>query len=318
MVSYITRRLIMALIVLIFVTAIVFILIHLLPGDPVTYYLSQSQRQIATPAQIVALKHQYGLDRPIYVQYFSWLNGILHGNLGNTINWNGSVAHVVGETIPVSAYIGALAFIISNIVSIPLGIVCAVRRGKWIDTFLTVISNIGITIPSFWLGVLSIYVFSVWLRWLPTHGYTPPNQNFWLSTKQLIMPLFALSIAPVGGGVRMTRSCMLEVLNQDYIRTAYSKGLAERWVILKHALKNGMLPMVTMLGMGIPSIIGGQVLIEEVFAIPGMGRLSVTALFAREYAVVQAIVLIVSVIVLLSNLATDLAYGWLDPRVRYD
>lgn len=318
MVNYIVRRLIMAIVVLILVTAIVFVLMHLLPGDPVLYYLSQSQTQTATPEQIEELRHEYGLDRPMYEQYISWVNGVLHGDLGMTINWNGTVAENISQTIPISFHIGLLAFIISNIISIPMGIVCAVKRGKKIDTIFTVLANIGITVPGFWLGILSIYVFSVWLGWFPTHGYTPPLQDFWMSTKQLIMPLFTLSIASIAGGVRMTRSCMLEVLNQDYMRTAYSKGLTERRAILKHALKNGMLPMVTVIGMGLPTIIGGQVLIEQVFAIPGMGRLSINALFAREYAVVQAVVLIVAVVVLLSNLLVDIAYGWMDPRVRYD
>jgi peptide/nickel transport system permease protein len=308
----------MALAVLIIVTAIVFVLMHLLPGDPILYYLSQEQTVKATPEQLAQLRHEFGIDRPIYIQYISWVKDLLRGDLGDSINWNFSVNKLLKQTMPISLYIGAITWIISHAISIPVGIICAIRRGKWIDTVLTILANIGITAPGFWVGVLAIYVFSLWLGWLPTHGYTPPLQDFWMSIKQLIMPVFVLSIGSIAGGVRLTRSCMLEVLNQDYMRTAYSKGLRERVVIFRHALKNGMLPVVTVMGMSIATIIGGQVLIEQVFAIPGMGRLAVDALFAREYAVVQGLVLIIATVVLLSNLLVDISYGWLDPRVRYD
>jgi peptide/nickel transport system permease protein len=291
---------------------------HLLPGDPILYYLTQDRFTQATPEEIADLRHQFGVDRPIIVQYFDWLNDILHGDLGRSVSRRVPVNDLIKQALPISFYLGALSFIISNAIAIPIGIISAARRGKWSDTVLTVLANIGITAPTFWVGVILIYLFGITLGWLPTHGYTSPFEDFWRSTRQIIMPLICLSVFPLAGAVRQTRSAMLEVIHQDYIRTAWSKGLTERTVILKHAVKNGIVPVVTLVGMGIGSIVGGQVLVEQVFTIPGMGRLAVDALFARDYAVVQGIVLIIAVVVLLSNLAVDISYGWLDPRVRFD
>lgn len=318
MTIYIIRRLIQALIVLFIVTALVFILMHLLPGDPILYYLTQDRFTQATQEEIATLRHQFGVDRPIVVQYFDWLNDIFHGDLGRSVSRRVPVNDLIKQALPISFYLGTLSFIISNAIAIPIGIISAARRGKWSDTVLTVLANIGITAPTFWVGVILIYLFGITLGWLPTHGYTSPFEDFWRSTRQIIMPIICLSVFPLAGAVRQTRSAMLEVIHQDYIRTAWSKGLTERTVILKHAVKNGIIPVVTLVGMGIGSIVGGQVLVEQVFTIPGMGRLAVDALFARDYAVVQGIVLIIAVVVLLSNLAVDISYGWLDPRVRYD
>lgn len=318
MTIYIMHRLIQALIVLFIVTALVFILMHLLPGDPILYYLTQDRFTQATPEEIADLRHQFGVDRPIIVQYLDWLNDIFHGDLGRSVSRRVPVNDLIKQALPISFYLGALSFIISNAIAIPIGIISAARRGKWSDTVLTVLANIGITAPTFWMGVILIYLFGLTLGWLPTHGYTSPFEDFFQSTRQIIMPIICLSVFPLAGAVRQTRSAMLEVIHQDYIRTAWSKGLTERTVILKHAVKNGIVPVVTLVGMGIGSIVGGQVLVEQVFTIPGMGRLAVDALFARDYAVVQGIVLIIAVVVLLSNLAVDISYGWLDPRVRYD
>jgi peptide/nickel transport system permease protein len=193
-----------------------------------------------------------------------------------------------------------------------------VRRGKWIDTTLTVLANIGITAPSFWVGVLLIFVFCVWLDWLPGHGYTSMFADFGLNTRQIIMPVFCLCLFPLAATVRQTRSAMLDVVGQDYIRTAWSKGLRERVVIYKHAIKNGILPVVTLAGMSLSNIIGGQVLIETVFSIPGLGYTAVNALLGLDYAIVQGIILVVGTIVVLSNLIVDISYGWLDPRIVYE
>ncbi|MCR4394035.1 MAG: ABC transporter permease, partial [Dehalococcoidales bacterium] len=312
------RRLITSAIVLIITTTIVFLLIRLLPGDPVLLYLTKEQSATYTPEQLEILRHQFGLDKPIFLQYADWLKNLLHGNLGTTVNMGKSVNKAITDALPVSIYIGGLAWIIGNLLGIFIGIISAIRRGKIVDTILTVFANIGITVPGFWLAVICIYIFNLWLGWLPGFGYTPLNQDFILGIKQTIMPVGVLCVGSIAGAARLSRSCMLEVLAQDYLRTAYSKGLTEKIVIMRHALKNAMLPMVTVVGMSIPAIIGGQVLIEQVYAIPGMGRLAVTALFSREYAIIQAIVLLVAIVVLLSNLLVDIAYGWLDPRVRYN
>jgi peptide/nickel transport system permease protein len=218
----------------------------------------------------------------------------------------------------ISIHLGLLSFIIGNLVGIPLGVIAAVRRATWIDSVVTVLSNIGITVPNFWFGMILIYIFGLHFRLLPTMGYTSPVTDFWLNTRQLIMPLACLSLFPIAGTARQTRSSMLEVMNQDYIRTAWSKGLKERVVVLKHALKNGMIPVITLSGMQLSMIIGGQVLIEMVFNIPGMGRLLVTSVSNQDYPYVQGIILLIAAVVVFVNLLVDFTYGWLDPRIRYD
>jgi peptide/nickel transport system permease protein len=316
--AYIVRRLLTALVVLLIITAVVFIVMHLLPGDPILLYLSQDTVTAFTAEEIVAARHEFGLDKPVIVQYLNWLSGVLRGDLGESIFRSTKVTEEIGNALPITLYLGMLAWVISHVIAIPAGVICAVKRGKWIDTILTITANIGITAPQFWVGILLIYVFGLYLNWLPIFGYTSPFDDFWLSIKKVIMPVFCLSLVPLSGCVRQTRSAMLEVVRQDYIRTAWSKGLAERVVILRHAIKNGIIPVVTLAGMAVPLIIGGQVLIETVFGIPGIGRLSVTALFSRDYAIVQGIVLVIAVFVVLVNLLVDIAYGWLDPRIHYD
>jgi peptide/nickel transport system permease protein len=290
----------------------------MLPGDPVLLYLSQDAYSKFTPEELEATRHTLGLDKPIIIQYFDWIAGVIRGDLGKSIFRKTEVTSEIGDALPITIYIGIIAWIISHAIAIPAGIICAVKRGKWVDTVLTILANIGISAPSFWAGVLLIYVFGLYLNWLPIFGYTSPLVDFWLSIKKIIMPVFCLSLTPLSGCVRQTRSAMLEVIRQDYIRTAWSKGLRERVVVLKHALKNGIIPVVTLAGMSIPLILGGQVLIETVFGIPGMGRLAVTALFSRDYSIVQGIVLVIAIIVVLCNLIVDISYGWLDPRIRYD
>ena len=318
MYAYIVRRLLTALVVLLIVSAVVFIIMHLLPGDPILLYLSQDTVTAFTTEEIITARHEFGLDKPLIVQYLNWLSGVLHGDLGESIFRSTKVTEEISAALPITLYLGTLAWVISHIIAIPAGVICAVKRGKWIDTILTITANIGITAPQFWVGILLIYVFGLYLNWLPIFGYTSPFDDLWLSIKKVIMPVFCLSLVPLSGCVRQTRSAMLEVVRQDYIRTAWSKGLAERVVILRHAIKNGIIPVVTLAGMAVPLIIGGQVLIETVFGIPGIGRLSVTALFSRDYAIVQGIVLVIAVFVVLVNLLVDIAYGWLDPRIHYD
>ena len=318
MAAYLIRRILLALVVLILATLVVFVIMHLLPGDPILLYLSQDAYSKFTPEELANVRHEFGLDKPVILQYFDWVWGVLQGDLGKSIFRNTRVTGEIGDALPITLYTGILAWIFSHAIAIPAGIICAVKRGKWIDTVLTIMANIGITAPSFWVGILLIYLFGLYLNWLPIFGYTSPLVNLPLSIKKVIMPVFCLSLFPLSGCVRQTRSAMLEVIRQDYIRTAWSKGLTERVIVLRHALKNGIIPVVTLAGMSVPLIIGGQVLIETVFGIPGMGRLAVTALFSRDYAIVQGIVLVIAVFVVLSNLIVDISYGWLDPRIRYN
>ena len=318
MATYIIRRLIQALIILIIVTFVVFIAMRFLPGDPILMVISQQDLAEYTQEYIDQLRHEFGLDRSIMVQYFDWIGGVLRGDFGESIFKRSAVTDEIVRRLPITFYLGIIAFIISIIVGIPMGIICAVRRGTWLDTWITLLANTGITVPNFWLGFLLIYVFALNFKWLPVMGYTSPFEDFVLSTRQLIMPVICLSLFGVASNVRQTRSAMLEVMNQDYIRTAWSKGLRERVVILRHALKNGLMPVLTLAGMGFGFILGGAVLIETVFNIPGLGRLAVQATMNKDYPYVQAVTLLIAFSVIMANLLVDIAYGWIDPRIRYE
>jgi peptide/nickel transport system permease protein len=295
----------------------VFLAMRLLPGDPIMMLVSESESRELTEQQIALLKQQYGMDKPMIVQYFNWLGGIFHGDLGQSIMYRAPVASEILRRIPVTLNLGIIAFIIGVTIGISAGILCAIRRGRFTDTLVTTLSNIGITVPAFWLGLMMIYVFGLYFHWLPVQGYTSPFTNFWLNVKQMIMPVICLALFPIASNSRQTRSSMLEVMSQDYIRTAWSKGLRERIIITRHALKNGLIPVITMSAMGLSMIIGGSVVIETVFNIPGMGRLAVTAITNHDYPFVQGIVLIIATFIMVVNLVVDLAYGWLDPRIRF-
>ena len=315
--TYIIRRILQMILVLIIVTVIVFLMIRLLPGDPILIYLTQQDIEEITQEEISKIRQDLGLDKPLFVQYVDWITHAAVGDLGTSIIHRGKVIDDVKHRLPITFHLGSLAFVISIIIGIPLGVIAAVRRGTWLDQVLTSLGNLGVTVPIFWLGILLIYVFGLKLGWLPLFGYTSPLKDFWLSTKQIILPVFCLAVPPVASALRLTRSSMLEVMHQDYIRTAWSKGLREQVVIMRHALKNGLIPVVTLKGMSLAAIVGGSVLIETVFNIPGMGRLAVEGLFSQDYAVVQGVMLIAGTVVLACNLLIDLSYGWLDPRVRY-
>ena len=318
MAIYIFRRVILAVIIIILATILVFFGMRLLPGDPILMLVTANQQQEFNEEQLQFLREQHGLDKPMVVQYVNWMGDILRGDLGVSIFSQMPVADEIFRRLPISVHVGGLAFIIGHILGIPIGVVCALRRGKWIDTVLTTLANLGITVPNFWLGIILTYIFGMQLQWLPIMGYTSPLDDFWLSTKQLIMPVICLVIFPLAGVTRQARSSMLEVISQDYIRTAWSKGLRERTIVIKHALKNGMIPIVTLAGMGIAGIIGGGVIIETVFNIPGLGRLAVTSVISQDYPYVQAITLFVAVAVVSANLIVDITYGWLDPRIRFN
>jgi peptide/nickel transport system permease protein len=318
MTAYIIRRLILAVIVLVLVSIFVFLAMRLLPGDPVLMFVSSSSIQNITDEQLEALRHEFGLDKTLPMQYLDWISGVLHGDFGRSILNRSPVTDEILKRLPITLYLGVVAFIVAVIVGIPAGVLCAVRRGTWLDNLITTLSNIGITIPVFWLGIILIYIFALYFEWLPVMGYTSPFEDFWLSIKKIIMPVLCLALGPLAGNARQARSSMLEVIHKDYIRTAWSKGLKERTIIMKHALKNGLMPVITLSGIGIGTILGGSVLIEQVFNIPGMGRLAVTSVMNQDYPYVQAIALIMAISIVLANLLVDISYGWLDPRVHYD
>ncbi len=318
MTTYIIRRLIQALFVLILVTLIVFFVMRLLPGDPLIIYIAQSAEVQAMPPEMLdKLRAEFGLDKPIMVQYANWMAGIFQGDFGTSIFYREKVGRLMLERFPVTVHLGLLSLIVGAGLGVLAGLSAAIRRGKWADKIITPLTYIGICIPVFWLGILMIYAFGLRLHLLPISGYTSPFDDFWLSTRQLVMPVICLALFGLAANARQMRSSMLEVIRQDYIRTAWSKGLGERKIIVKHAMKNSLIPVITLMGLGVGMIFGGSVLVEMVFAIPGVGRLMVSSIFGQDYVVVQAITFVIAVIVLLVNLAVDISYGWLDPRIRY-
>jgi peptide/nickel transport system permease protein len=306
------------IVIIILVSLIVFFSIRLLPGDPLTIYIGQQASTFSISDQeLQSLRIRYGLDKPVYMQYLSWAKGVVTGNFGQSIYYHDDVAALMAERFPRTLHLGLSALVINVVFGILFGLLAAVRRGTWIDAVVTTVANVGITVPVFWLGLLLIYIFGLKLNILPISGYTSPVDNFWLSTRQSIMPIICLAVTGLAVTARQTRSSMLEVIRQDYIRTAWSKGLAERVIIFRHALKNSLIPVVTLLGIGVSLIFGGAVLVETVFAVPGVGRLLVQSIFAQDYQVIQSGTLVIAIIVVVVNLIVDISYGWFDPRIRY-
>jgi peptide/nickel transport system permease protein len=314
MVTYIIRRSILAVVVLFIVSLVVFLLVHIMPGDPAMVMLGTE----ASQEQIDDLRKDLWLDQPLVVQYGHWLSNFVRGDFGRSIMYHEKVISLLAQRIPVTLHLGILGFILANLIGIPAGIICAIKRGSILDSIIAVTANIGVAIPSFWVGILCIYIFGFKLGLLPFQGYTSPFSDFWISTQQLIMPVFCLAMVPVASIARQTRSSMLEVVRQDYMRTAWAKGLKERTVIIRHALKNALTPVITLSGIQLAQLIGGTVFIETVFNIPGIGRLMVTGIMNKDFIVVQAIIMLLGISVALVNLIVDIFYSWLDPRIRYD
>ncbi len=314
--GFIIRRCVQGLAVLVIVTIFIFVIMRIMPGDPILTYMSRNEYAHANPAQIEAMRKEYGLDKPIPVQYVVWAWGALRGDLGESIFQGTTVTEEIRRAFPVTMYLSLLAFFVSQLVGISAGVVSAIRRGSGLDTGISMLSNFLIAAPIFWFGVLLIYSFGLKLNWLPIGGYTSPFKDLGHSLQQAIMPVFCLSLFPLAAALRQTRSSMLEVTRQQYIRFAWAKGLNERTVVLKHALKAGLIPVVTLAGMAVTGLLGGSVLIESVFNIPGMGRLAVQGALTQDYAIVQGVVLVSTIIVLVANILVDISYAWLDPRVR--
>jgi peptide/nickel transport system permease protein len=318
MTAYIIRRLFMGVIIILIVSMMIFLFMRLLPGDPLVVYVSRSDMIDLSDEQMDKLKQKFGLDKPMPMQYVNWVAGIFQGDFGRSLYYDEDVGRLISERMPITIYLGFLAFILSGILGISFGVICALRRGTWIDTVVTFLANTGITMPSFWLGIILIYLIALKAGLLPVHGYTSPFEDFWLSIRQAIMPVICLSLFSIASLTRLTRSSMLEVIQQDYIRTAWAKGLRERMIILRHTIKNALIPVITVMGLQIAFIFGGSVLIETVFNIPGIGRLMTSSILEQDFQVVQAGTLIIATVVVLTNLIVDISYGWLDPRIRYE
>jgi peptide/nickel transport system permease protein len=313
-IRFIIFRLIQTLIVLFIITFITFALIQIVPGGPALTILGTN----ATPEQVNKLRHEMWLDRSLLIQYGHWLDNVFHGNLGESVIFHEEVTELIAKRLPITAYLSVLALIISIIPGILAGIIGSIRRGSNIDSLISMFANAGVAIPQFLLGILGIYFFGLQLGWLPMQGFTWPTDDLWLSIKQSIMPVICLAIPGLAVLARQTRSSMLEIIHQDYIRTAFAKGLKEKAVILKHAMKNALIPVVTLIGIQLRFLIGGSVIVENVFGIPGIGRLLVRASFDKDFLIVQGGVLVIGALVCLVNLLVDISYGWIDPRIKYE
>ena len=313
MTTYVLRRLLLMLPVALLVTIGVFMLIHLSPGDPALIILGEDR----SPAAIAQVHEQLGLDKPLYVQYFIWLDNIVHGDWGRSVTTHEPVAVAITDRLPATLELGIVALLWSLIVAIPLGTIAAVRRGSLSDQIATGITIAGVSIPNFFIGIVLIFTLSVTLRLFPFGGYVPLTTDPLQSLRHVMLPAIALGTAGAAINMRFTRSSMIEVLNHDYIRTARAKGASWRRVVFVHALKNALIPVVTIVGLQIGGIIEGAVVTETVFTWPGVGRLAVESIFNRDYTVIQGIVLLAAFSYMIANLLVDLVYGWLDPRISY-
>jgi peptide/nickel transport system permease protein len=291
-----------------------FLLIHIIPGDPAAVMLGTD----ATPQEIEKLREDLGLNEPLHVQFYRWISRVLRGDLGDSFFMGRPVAVALMERLPATILLAVAALFFAILIGMPAGIIAAVKQGSVIDQLVMVIALIGVSLPSFWIGLNLILVFSVNLRWLPSGGYVPLTENFIDGLRCLLMPAFALGFMQAALIARMTRSSMLEVLRQDYIRTARSKGLSEQVVVGLHALKNAMIPILTVIGTAFGVLLGGAVIVETVFAYPGIGRLVVSAVQRRDYPVIQGALLLISAIYVLVNLLVDVLYTLIDPRIKYN
>jgi peptide/nickel transport system permease protein len=311
--NFIVGRVLVGILVLLLVSVIVFSLLHIMPGDPASVMVGID----ASKERIEDLRKELWLDKPLVVQYWHWLSNALQGDLGKSVVYRDNVTDIIKSRLPITLYLSLISLILGGILGIVAGVFCAIRRGGIMDSVITLAANIGIAVPIFWLAILGIYFFGLKLDWLPIQGYTSPFDDFWLSTQKAVMPVICLMVPTIAILARQTRSSMLEVIKQDFIRTAWSKGLRERVIVTKHALKNALIPVVTLLGIQLRTLVGGSILVETVFNIPGMGRLLVNSVLSKDFIIVQACVLVIAVVVLLGNFLVDISYSWIDPRIRF-
>jgi peptide/nickel transport system permease protein len=311
--QYLVRRVLAIIPVLFGISILVFLLVHLIPGDVAQILLGTQ----ATDQQIETLRRTFGLDRPLPVQYVDWLSHIVRGDFGVSFRTNRPVLPDLVQRFGVTLQLTLTSMFIALLVAIPLGVVSAANRGRTSDSVSRVVALLGLSIPNFWLGTLLILFVSLVLHWLPPVGFVSLLDNPWLGIQTLILPALALGTAVAAFIMRMVRSSLLEVLRQDYVRTAYAKGLQDRSVLYRHALKNAFIPVLTVIGVQIGYLLGGAVIIESIFSLPGMGRFLLDSISNRDYSIVQGGVLFIALIFCLVNLSVDLVYAWIDPRIRY-
>ncbi len=307
----ILTRLVLTLPVLWLVVSLVFLLIHLVPGDPIQQMLGEG----ATPADIGALRHQYGLDLPLGTQYLHYWAGVLHGNLGMSIRLHDSVAHLILQRYPYTLALTLCSLALAIVLALPAGVVAALKRGRWMDQALSVVSLFGLSVPAVALGPVLILFFSIMLGWTPVSGANSGGSNA-IGWQYLILPSVAMGASLAAILTRMVRTAMLEELGQDYIRTARAKGLSERAVVWGHALPNALVPIVTVIGLQFGALLAGAIVTEKIFSWPGLGRLTVDAISNRDYALVQGCLLAIGLTYVLVNFFTDVVYHWINPRMR--
>jgi peptide/nickel transport system permease protein len=310
--GFILRRLLIAIPTVVMISVFVFLLQKLLPGDPVLVMAGEER----DPEMLAFLREKYRLNDPLYVQYFTWVGNALRGDLGISLRTNMPVLTLIGQKLPVTLQLALMSMTFALLIGIPAGVLAAVKKGTWVDYTTNIVALSGLSVPNFWLGIMLILFVSVRLGWLPASGYVSPGEDFVRSIQTMLMPSFVLGTALAATLTRHTRSAMLGVLNSDYVRTARAKGMRERTVILKHALRNALTPIVTISALLFGELVGGAVLTEQIFTIPGFGKLVVDAVFTRDYAVVQGIVLCTALGFILMNLLADVAYFYLNPRLR--
>jgi peptide/nickel transport system permease protein len=313
MLPEILRRLMATIPVMAVVAIAVFALLHLTPGDPAVIIAGD----YATVDDIARIRAKLGLDQPLPAQLGIWVGRVLRGDLGTSIFSGLPVTRLIGQRAEATTALTVLAMLISVGLGVPLGVIAAWRKGSWVDRVVMVFAVSGFSMPVFWLGFLLVYVFAISAHWLPVQGYRPLSEGLWPFLSHLVLPAITLSVIYMALIARMTRASMLGVLDEEYIRTAYAKGLAPSRVLVRHALKNASLPVVTIIGIGFALLIGGAVVTESVFALPGLGRLTVDAIVKRDYPVIQGVILVVSAAYVIVNLVVDVLYVVLDPRIRY-
>lgn len=317
MLRYISRRMILMIPTLLLVTFLVFLLLFISPGDPVLMLVPADQATQLSPEQLEALRTDLGLNRPIFIQYGDWLLKAITGDLGRSIHQRQPVTTLLSVRFPVTLELALLSVAVATVVAIPIGVWAALRPGSLGDTIGNIIALFGASAPNFWTALLLIVIFSVQLKLLPAGGFVRLSDDPLRHIERMILPVLTLSFSLMASTMRLTRSSMLEVLHENYIRTAYAKGLSPRRTVMLHALKNALIPVITSIGLQIGTILGGTVAIELIFSFPGMGKLMLDAIYARDFPIVQGGVLLITLAYLFINLAVDLAYAAIDPRIRY-
>jgi len=319
MLRYISRRLLAMIPLLLAISLISFILIRVAPGDPIITYEDPRGGHDLSPEELNKLYEKLGLNDPLYVQYWRWLQNVLRGNLGYSLTTKRPVMEMIAQRVPNTLRLTVVALITTLLLAIPLGVISGRYQNSLFDQVVSAITFVGFSLPNFWLALMLIYIFGVGLKWLPIMGMAPAGQgSFWTTVKYMVLPVTTFVLVDVGGWMRYQRAGVIEAMQEDYTRTARAKGLPERVVFFRHVWRNALLPIVTFLGLSLSSLIGGSFLVEFVFAWPGMGRLGVEAALARDYTVVMAVTMLSSLLVMIGNLVADITYALVDPRIRYD